>query len=71
MKITVTIPLTVSADMAVTEDTNLDFLKQDIQHVLKLYLLKLLVVSNADDEVINAITEFTHWDIGAFEIGIG
>lgn len=71
MKITITIPLTVSADIAVTNDTNLDFLSQDIQSVVQWYMINWLLASSADMDIPDLVTLFTNWDIGAFEIGFG
>jgi len=70
MKITVKIPVTVSAEIAVTGDTNLDFLKQDIQHVVKSYMVNWLHTSSAIEDIPNQVQAFTNWDVGEFEITI-
>jgi hypothetical protein len=71
MKITITIPLTVSADIAVTSDTNLDFLSQDIRYIVQWYMINWMLASNVDMDIPDLVTLFTNWDVGAFEIGIG
>jgi len=71
MKITITIPLTVSADIAVTNDTNLDFLSQDIRYIVQWYMINWMVASSVDMDIPDLVTLFTNWDIGEFEIGFG
>jgi hypothetical protein len=71
MKITITLPLTVSADIAVTNDTNVDFLSEDIRYVVQCYMINWLLASSADMDIPDLVTLFTNWDVGAFEIGIG
>jgi len=71
MKITITLPLTVSADIAVTNNTNLDVLSQDIRYIVQWYMINWMSASKVDLDIPDLVTLFTNWDIGEFEIGIG